>query len=260
MSSFSGTLKGEVLKLKRSTVSVLIVLGALFLPLVLLTARLARASRLPEVYRDAQFWNQLWNISWESIAVLILPLMVILVTTLVVQIEYRNNAWKQVHTTPQSLVAIFFAKQLILIALMIGFCAVFNAGIYLVAVLPPLLIQGVPYPAASIPLARFAAQELGYFIDILPIVALQYLLALHFRNFMVALGLGIAQWIVVIGCLSWKYLYIFPYSCITLDYVLTSSKRNIIPPPVDLHVLAPVYFLCITLVGFLLYSTKEDRG
>lgn len=260
MTSFLATLKSEALKLKRSTVSMLIVLGALFLPSILLTARLVRASRLPEVYRDTQFWDQLWNISWESIAILILPLMVMLVTSLVVQIEYRNNAWKQVYTTPQSLAAIFFAKQLILLALILGFFAVFNAGLYLVGVLPPLLIRGVPYPAAPIPFARFAEQELGYFIDVLPIVALQYLLALHFRNFMVSLGVGMAQWIVVIGCLSWQYLYIFPYSYITLDYALISSKRNLIPPPVDLHVLALGYFLCITLVSFVLHTIKEERG
>lgn len=260
MASFFNTVKSEYFKQKRSTVSVLVVLGALFLPTILLAARLVHASRLPTAYRDIEFWSRLWNMAWESVAIVVLPIIVMLVTSLIVQIEYRNNAWKQVHTTPQSLPAVFFAKQLVILAIILGFFVVFNVGIYLVGILPLLLVKGVSYPRAPIPFASFAAQDFYYYLDILPIAALQYLLSLHFRNFMVSLGVGLAQWLVVIGCISWKYLYIFPYAYIALDFEIRNTQRIVSHPPVGMQFLALGYFVVITIISFILYTTKKDRG
>ena len=260
MTSFFSTLKSEYIKQKRSTVSSVVILGALFLPAIVLTARLVNASRLPTLYRTADFWKHLWGMSWESITLIILPMIVIMVASLIVQIEYRNNAWKQVHTTPQSLAAIFFAKQFVILGALLGFFLVLNLGIYAAGILPPLLLPTVPLPHGTIPFALLAYQNTHYFLDILPIVAVQYLLALHFRNFIVPLGIGLAQWLAVIGCLSWKYLYIFPYACIALDYVAGNTQRSVARPPVSWEILAVGYYVVITAISFLLYATKKDRG
>ena len=41
---------------------------------------------------------------------LLLPMGVILVTSLVAQVEVRNNAWKQVHSAPLPYATLFFQQ------------------------------------------------------------------------------------------------------------------------------------------------------
>jgi hypothetical protein len=117
-------------------------------------------------------------------AVFFLPLGAILSTSLIAQIEYKNNTWKQLHTLPLSYTTIFFAKLTVIIVLMLQFFALFNLGIYLSAVVPYLLVGGTPYPAQPLPYALFLNENLLFFVDTLPIVALQYLISLRFKNFL----------------------------------------------------------------------------
>ncbi|MEP6923368.1 MAG: hypothetical protein ABI954_02795, partial [Pyrinomonadaceae bacterium] len=56
----------------------------------------------------------------------------------------------------------------------------------------------------------FLSGNINYFIDCLPVLALQYLLSLQFKNFLVPIGVGFIVWILGIGMVSWQYSYIFP--------------------------------------------------
>lgn len=260
MKTLIRALKSEWLKQRRSAALTTACLGALFTPSILLVARLARPAGLPAAYRAPDFWNKLWGMAWESVALIVLPIIVMLITSVVVQLEYRNNTWKQTHASPQPLAAIYVAKLLVILTIIGVFFVVFNLALYLVAVAPLLFFHQVSYPVAPFPLAALTTQNLHYFIDILPIVALQYLLSLHFKSFLTPLGIGMAQWIVVLGCNSWKYLYIFPYSCIELDYLMTSKMRMSAYLPMSVQILSLCYFALIALVGLWMYTTKTDRG
>ena len=88
--------QSEWLKQRRSLGSWLVVVGALFTPVIVIVSRLIHHDKLPEVYAASNFWTSLWKNSWESMAVFFLPMAAILMTSLITQIEYRNNAWKQV--------------------------------------------------------------------------------------------------------------------------------------------------------------------
>lgn len=260
MTAFYFTVKSEWLKQRRSSSQSLILLGGLFLPAILLVARLSRPANLPALYADARFWHKLWNMAWPATAHMVLPIVIFLVTSLIVQLEYRNNMWKQVHASPQTLPALFFARLLIILGAVLGFFVVLCLGLYTITLVPLLFFRQIDYPQGPLPLGFFALQSLRYFIDILPIVALQYLLSLHFKNFMIPLGVGMAQWLVVIGCLSWKYLYIFPYSYLSLDFESTHELHRVSTPPADYPVLALGYFVVITIVSLILYTSKKERG
>ena len=260
MTALFFTVKSEWLKQRRSSSNWLILLGGLFLPAILLVARLSHPANLPALYADARFWHKLWNMAWPATAHMVLPMVIMLVTSLIVQLEYRNNMWKQVHASPQSLPAIFFAKLLIILGAVLGFFAVLLIGLYAITLVPLLFFRSIGYPQGPLPLGFFAVQSLRYFVDILPMVGLQYLLSLHFKNFMIPLGIGMAQWLVVIGCLSWKYLYIFPYAYLSLDFESTHELHRIAPPPVDYPILALGYFVVIIAIGLILYTSRKDRG
>jgi hypothetical protein len=147
------------------------------------------------------------------------PLCAILATSLLTQIEYRNNAWKQVHTMPLSLAHVFFSKLGVVFVMLGQFFVLFNVGIWLSDFLPYALVAGVPFPAGPIPLMDFLRQDALYFVDCLPIVALQYAIGLRFGNFLVSVGMGFLLWIGALAALAWKYGYLIPYICVTLDYL-----------------------------------------
>ena len=64
----------------------------------------------------------------------------------------------------------------------------FNIGIYLSAVIPAALFSNIPYPVAPIPYRSFLNTNIRFFVDSLPILALQYLISLQFKNFLVPIG------------------------------------------------------------------------
>ena len=190
-------------------------------------------------------------------AIFLLPLGVILATSLITQLEYKNNTWKQLHTTPQRLTTIFFAKLAVITVMMMQFFILFNIGIYLSGVIPCLLIKGVPYPKEPIPYLFFLKENMHYFIDCLPIIGLQYLVSLLFKNFLVPVGGGIAIWILSVSVLSWKYGYVFPYTYCGLNYLKTLGKYHEV---INIHVAATGYFLLFTIAGYVLYISRKEKG
>jgi hypothetical protein len=193
-------------------------------------------------------------------AIFLLPLGTILTTALVAQIEYKNNAWKQLHTLPVTLSTIFFSKLSVILMMLLAFFVLFNLGIYLAAVVPYLVVPGVPYPKGNIPYADFALQNLEYMIVCLPIVALQYLMSLKYKNFLVPIGIGFLLWVCGLACLSWQYGYLMPYTYCMFTYVKSGGSARVILPTVDLRLMAILYFIVITLISYILFVTKKEKG
>jgi len=257
---FIHALQSEWLKRKRSLGAWLVIAGAFFTPTVVIVARLVRHSRLPALYNADAFWTLLWRSSWQSMAIFFLPVAAILATSLVTQIEYRNNAWKQVHALPLSSATIFFSKFAVIVLMMAQFVVLFDVGIYLSALIPYLLISGVPYPPGPLPLRLFFGQTALYFVDCLPIAAAQYLLSLRFKNFLVPIGAGFLMWIGALSALSWKSGFVIPYTYSMLDYLKDDPAGKAVIPDVNIHLVALAYFLLFTFGGYCLFLFKGEKG
>lgn len=260
MNDFLAAFRSECLKTKRSLGVWLVVVGAFFTPAIVTVARLLHRAQLPAVYGAESFWLSLWSSAWESMAIFFLPMAAILVTSLSAQIEFRNNAWKQVHVLPLGRSTLFFAKFAVTLVLMALFLVLFDLGIYLSALVPWLLLRTFPYPVAPLPLAAFLQQTSLYFIDCLPIVAAQYLLSLQFRNFLVPIGVGFLAWVAALAALSWKFGYLVPYAYTLLNYLHDRPTAHVPASPVDFHVLAAAYALALTLLGHVLFVTRPYKG
>jgi hypothetical protein len=258
--NFINSFQSEWLKKKRSLASWIVIIGGFFTPVIIIIARLIQHNKLIPIYTDAHFWKLLWKNSWESMAIFLLPLGVILSTSLITQIEYKNNTWKQLHTLPLKLTTIFFAKFSVILIMMLQFFIFFNIGIYLSALIPYLLISGVPYPKTPIPFDFFLKENALYFIDCLPIIALQYLLSLKFKNFLVSVGVGFVLWVGALASLSWKFGFIIPYTYCTFNYLKDSSGGKVYLPTINIHYFAISYFVIFTVVGYILYITKREKG
>ncbi len=259
--TFINSFQSEWLKKKRSLASWLVVVGAFFTPSIILLSRIKSAGKLSALYVADDFWLKLWNQAWESMAAFLLPIGIILSVSLITQIEYKNNTWKQLQATPQRYLTIFAAKFLVIVIMLAEVFVLFNLGIYLSAVIPALLFKSLPYPSAPIPYLNFLKNNLNFFLDCLPILALQYLISLQFRNFLVPVGAGFVIWFLGVGLLSWEYSYIFPYVHSTLDFLISSGQfgnRKI--PPVNIRLLAIIYFAFFTIASYVLYVAKKDKA
>jgi len=257
---FVNSFQSEWLKSRRSLSSWLVVVGGFFTPSIVTVARLVRHQNLAAVYGADGFWALLWRNSWESMAIFFLPMGAILATSLITQIEYKNNAWKQVHAMPVSITTIFLSKFAVILLLVAQFLLLFNVGIYLSALIPYLLVAGVPYPTAPIPFGMFLREDGLFFLDCLPILALQYLISLRFKNFLVPVGVGFVIWVGALAALSWKFSYLVPYSYCMVDYLTANPDGKVAIPSVNIHDFAIGYFLLFTVAGWWLFATKSEKG
>src|SRR6478736_6495527 len=124
--SFIHSFQSEWLKKKRSLASWMVIIGGFFTPTIVIIARLVHYDSLSAIYSAPDFWQKHWRTSWESVAIFLLPIGVIMATSLITQLEYKNNTWKQLHTAPLSLTTIFFSKLSVIMVMMLQFFVLFN--------------------------------------------------------------------------------------------------------------------------------------
>lgn len=258
--TFINSFQSEWLKTKRSLAFWMILIGGFFTPAIVIVARLVNYDKLQELYSAEGFWETHWQNSWESMALFFLPVGAILTTGLIAQIEFKNNTWKQLHAMPLSYTTIFFSKLGVILVLMLLFFLLFNIGIFLSGVIPSLLVPGTPFPSRPASMTFFVRENLLFFLDTLPIVTLQFLISLRFRNFLVPIGLGFLFWLGSLGAISWKFGYIIPYTYPMYNFLKGIEKTRAVMPDVNYHALAATVFAIVTAFSFLLYVRKIEKG
>ncbi|TND09259.1 MAG: hypothetical protein FD123_1662 [Bacteroidetes bacterium] len=249
--------QSEWLKKKRSAASWLVIIGGFFIPLLILAARIIEPDNLYAENTSPHVWEKLFHQCWQFMALFLLPMGVILATSLVTQLEFRNNTWKQLHAAPQGYTVVFFSKLAVILVMMLQFFVLFNIGIYLAGMLPAVFFAGVPFPPEPFPLAYYLEGNLDYFTCCLPIIGLQYLLSMQFRNFLIPLGAGIGLLVAGLIGVSWKYGYTIPYSYCALSFIGKSTGN---PPAANIHLFAAGYFVLFTIAGYFIYITKKEKG
>jgi lantibiotic transport system permease protein len=253
-------IRAEVLKLRRSLTSWAILAGGLFVPLIMLAVRYHGGERTLAMYGSGSYWRQHWLESWESISILILPLLIVLVTTLVIQIEYRNNTWKQLHASPLALPVIYAAKLIVLLGLLAAVFAVVSAGLYVAGWLPLLSLVVSTQRASPFPARELLGWSARWFLDCLPIVGLQLALALRFRSVLVPLGSGIACWVAGLVVINSRYVVAVPYAYVGVDYLIVLGHRPASTLPVNPPLLAVGVFAVSMVAGLAGYALARDRG
>jgi hypothetical protein len=252
-------ISSEWLKRRRALTTWLVIGAAGFVPAVICASRFRHLPALPALYAAPEFWPLLWTQAWESMALAILPLSVMMIVSLITQIEDRNNGWKQLHAAPVPLPAIYVAKLTVVLVLAAILIGLHIAAIYAAGVVPAILLRDVPQPARPFPLLAFLNRGTAFFVDIMPIAAIQYAIALRARTFLPPLGIGMAAWILSIGTISWRYNFTIPYSHAALDYLAVEYHRRL-PLPAALPVIAGACFLVFSVAGYFVYATRRDKG
>lgn len=251
--------QAELLKTKRTASFWLSIIAAAFIPLMLLIALLTGDdSSRAALSQDP--WAKYFKIGWQIFCVFLIPAYIILVSTLITQIEYRNNTWKQVFASPQSLASIFFSKFLT-IHLMLLFCfLLFNGFMILVAVVANLINPNFSFLHYSIDWSTLLRWNVKIYVAALAMTAIQYWLSLRIKNFIAPLGIGLAFMIAGIVALvnHWQHVYKYPYALPVLSYDYLQKQGR---PFLENHEWNSIgYFAVFTLLAFLDMKWRKEKG
>lgn len=211
------SLKSELKKIRRTPSFYFTLAGAAFIPFLAFVDIALSGVTTPEE-RKAVFQSILRS---DMNVLIILPIYVILVCTLIPQVEHKNNAWKQIFTSPQSKLRIYLAKFASVQMLMILFILANHFFMFFVATLihflyPELMIfnQGMDWKLISINAANS-------YVFLLATSAVQFWLGLRFKNFVVPVAIGIILWFtgtLLVLDLHTPAAKYFPYSLQVFPY------------------------------------------
>ncbi|HEU4470103.1 MAG TPA: ABC transporter permease [Flavisolibacter sp.] len=220
--SLSRSFHSESVKLKRSASLRLCFIAAAILPFLM---------TMGSIFGDAEPksipLNNLFLKSGDVLRMAFLPMYIVLTSTMLLQIEYRDKAWKQVLSSPQRLSHIFFAKFIMLQLLIIGFITVHN----LLLILSGAIINAVRpgYFNGGLDIADVLIYYANTYLVVLGISAIQFWLSLRFRNFIVPLAIGFCCWVIgLILVINFKLAFTdyYPYAFTALS-VLTEGSPTI---------------------------------
>jgi hypothetical protein len=207
------SLRTELLKTKRTAAFYLTLVAAAFGPFMSLLDLIFGEGVSEE--NGKVIFNEMFIQKFQMTSFVMLPMFVVLICTLLPQIEYKNNAWKQVLTSPQTKGNVFLAK-FINIHLLILLFLIVNQLCMLVTVVilhfkePSLNVLNQP-----VNWHKVLVTILNIYVALLAMSTIQFWLGLRFKNFIVPIAVGISCWIIgviLVEQFQSSFAAYFPYS------------------------------------------------
>jgi hypothetical protein len=248
------SIKAEIIKTKRSASFWLSLLGAGLIPMIFFLAYIIKPEKGYSLTWDFHFLQ-----GWQVSNAFLLPMFIILICSLIPQIEYKNNAWKQVFASPQSIGNIFFSKYLTILIMVLFLFLAFNILLILAAIVPNLFYSRFTFLSRSIDWEQVIRLNLKTFISLMAIISFQYWLSLRFRNFIVPIGIGLGLLVtaLILYQLQWEHISKVPYAF----PVLTMERIHETKFKLENHELNSIgYFIFFTTLAFLDMRFRKERG
>lgn len=257
MKYISRCLRAELIRIKSTPVLWLTICSAGLLPFAYLLGGIFNTKKMipgPGINP----WDILLKREWNDLSGMLLPLFIILCAALLIQIEYKANAWKQLLTQPVPEWAVYTGK-LIMLVLIVGACfMLFILFSLLSGVLAGLIkpsLQFLNYPPSWHFLTRAAIHTVA---AILGLLGIQYVLSLCFRNFIVPSGIGLAGFIVSFFVYRTDYYDFYPYG----SAMITSTGLNAPTPPAFFILnewVSITWFVLVTTGGYFIFLNRMKK-
>jgi hypothetical protein len=251
----------EVLKTKRSASFWLTIIAALFLPtLFSIGYSVESASIIRQINKMGNAWSFHLGNAWQVANAFLFPMFIILICSLIPQIEYKNNTWKQVYASPQPLANVYFSKFIAIHMMILFFFVLFNLFLISFAIIINLFNAKFQFLDHSIDWTMLGRLCLKTYVAILGISAIQYWLSFRIKNFIAPVGIGLALVItsVILRQFGWAHIYKFPFAhpILTLESLMTPNR-----PLLENHELNAIGYCAFFLIlGFLDLKFRKERG
>jgi hypothetical protein len=200
-----------------------------------------------------RLFSKLMINAFEVVGFLIFPFFILLICTLLPQIEFKNNTWKQVLASPQSKANVFFAKflniqWLILLFLLASQIMMLVAVVIVHFMEPDLNVLNQPMNWSEL-----LRKVVNSYLSLQALCAIQFLLGLRFKNFIKPIGIGIGLWfagsLMALEAKSPLAPY-FPYSFHAYSFTQFGPKTY------DYIGLSIAYAVIFLLLGFFDFKRR----
>ncbi|MFT3704887.1 MAG: ABC transporter permease [Agriterribacter sp.] len=258
MSSLFIIIKAEALKTRRTAAMWITLMGAAFIPFISFLIYVLKPDHFLKVL-SADPWQAHIYQSWQSASVFLLPMYVILTTSLIVQIEYRNNTWKQVYASPISYADIYFSKFIVIQVMILSCFLLFNIFLIASGYAASWVNAGYHFTQKAIPFNKLLLLSGKLYLSSLAITSIQYWLSLRLKNYIAPLGIGLALLITGLILLQWEKIYYYPYA-----YTALSFFRGANPGAANElgknEWYSLIWFSVILLFGFIDTIKRKEHG
>lgn len=242
------SLRSEMLKTKRTATFYFTIIAAALVPLVfLLDATFGEIQS--ENRKDAL--NGVYAAGSQALGMLIFPMFIVLLCTMLAQIEYRNNAWKQVFASPQPLSNIFLARFLNVHLLILLFLVLYNVLLLITVVAVHYIDPALNLLNQPLDVNKVITKNVNMYIAVLALSALQFWIGLRFRNFIIPVAIGFALWVagsILVFEMKSKMAPYYPYSF--LPITIFPGDGKLLPTVQWSSVGYTVLFLALGFIDF----------
>ncbi|WP_224996161.1 ABC transporter permease [Cesiribacter sp. SM1] len=222
------SLRSELLKNKGTASFYLCVLTAACIPLLLLLEQYSGENATKELIADP--WAHHFDEGSKGLNLMFLPMYIVLICTLLPQVEYRNNTWKQVLTSPQSLGNIVIAKFLTVQVFILLFLIAYMLFMVSMAVAYNFINPALNFLENSIEWSQLLLLTFKTYLSVLAISAVQFWIGLRSKSFIVPVAIGLCL-VLAAGLLifkfRWEHAEIYPFTYPIL--VLLKSYKSDVP-------------------------------
>lgn len=249
------SLRSEILKTRRTASLYFTIIAAAVVPLMFLLDVSFDGVSAPN-RKDPL--NAFFREGFTIIGVVIFPMFVILICTLLPQIEYRNNTWKQVFASPQPMARVFIAKFLNVHLLILIFLVSYNISMALSAVAVHFIDPSLNLLNQPLDGYKLLARNANAYIAIIAISAIQFWIGLRVKNFIIPVAIGIAMWFA--GCMMLLefhtgYADLFPYTYLAF---ITFPKYE--PQIVNIQFNSVGYAVLFLIIGFIDFNRRRMKS
>ena len=215
----------ELKKIKSTASLQLALISGFFIPVIYFIYYLTKyTSLIPSEGVDP--WEKFISEQFRNTAPFLLPILFILQTSLVAQIEHRVNGFKYIFTQPVQRWKVYLSKMItVILVLLISFIS-FAVLLYCSGSLVGSIHKELMFTEHPFPWIRVISFLTTVFIANLGLLAIQFWLSLRFKNFIVPIGIGMV--LLVTGLIVYRAeesLYM-PYSYSIHGMILANSNPN----------------------------------
>ena len=256
--SFAIAIRAEMIKNRRGAAFWMCLIGSSFIPPIFFLTYVLKPERNYS-RMAAHPWEVHFQSGWQAFSLFLLPMFVILSCSLIVQVEYRNNTWKQVFSSPLSLGNIFFSKYLSILCMILFMLVMFNVFLLAAGVFTDLIYPRYTFLEQPVDWGAAIKMNIRSFISLMGIIAFQYWLSLRFRNFIVPVGIGLTLLVATMVMMPWVHIDKVPYAFAFLSYTKSGAPSGA-EFPASHEINSVLYFLLFTLVAFADMRFRKERG
>ena len=249
LSFYRSSIKNEFIKLKTTFAFWLTIISAVLFPILFFIAYfLKHKTNTPEVGINP--WEKFMTIQIENSIPFFIPMFIVLITSLIMQIEHKSLGLKHLFALPIPKWSIYFGKLSIVI-----FAIITTYIYYYLAILLSGFLLGLIHP--DLAFLDFQPEHLKYikmltisFVASLGIIGIQFWLSFRYKNFIVPLGLGMFLAIIGIIVSQAPQSIYFPYSFSVLSVSLGDKMPSILGVS-SVTVFSVVCFLVTSIFGYI---------